>query len=120
MRRTGPTNYVLRKTIRLLRRAARVNNAEIWRYIAELLERPARRRVVVNIYKINKLTKDGDVVIVPGKVLGVGKLNHRVVVAATAFSKQAIEKIKAANGRAMHIIELVNENPRGSGVKIII
>jgi large subunit ribosomal protein L18e len=120
LRRTGPTNYILRKTIRQLKKAARVNKARIWRYVAELLERSARKRVAVNIYKINRLTKDGDVVIVPGKVLGVGKLNHRVAVAAIAFSKQAIEKIKAANGRAMHILELVNENPSGSGVKIII
>jgi len=120
VRRTGPTNYVLRKTIRLLLKSAKMHKAKIWRYVAELLERPARRRIVVNLYKINKYTKDGDVVVVPGKVLGVGKLDHRVTIAAVAFSKQALEKIIAANGRAIHILELVNENPKGSGVKVII
>jgi large subunit ribosomal protein L18e len=50
----------------------------------------------------------------------VGKLGHKVTVAAIAFSKQAIDKIRSVNGRAMHVLELVNENPRGSEVKVII
>ncbi|MEL9939800.1 MAG: 50S ribosomal protein L18e [Ignisphaera sp.] len=120
MRRTGPTNYILRKTIRELRKAARANKAAIWRYVAELLERPARRRVVVNIYKINRYTSDGDVVVVPGKVLGVGKLDHKVTIAAVSFSLVALEKVKSAGGRAVHILDLVKENPTGSRVKVII
>ncbi|MEM0026356.1 MAG: 50S ribosomal protein L18e [Ignisphaera sp.] len=120
MRRTGPTNYILRKTIRELRKAARANKAAIWRYVAELLERPARRRIIVNIYKINRYTNDGDVVVVPGKVLGIGKLDHRVTIAAISFSLMAVEKIKSAGGRAIHILELVKENPTGSRVKVIV
>jgi large subunit ribosomal protein L18e len=120
LRRTGPTNYILRRTIRELRKAARINKAKIWRYVAELLEAPTRKRIAVNIYKIDRLTREGDVVVVPGKVLGVGKLSHKVTVAAIAFSKQAIDKIRSVNGRAMHVLELVNENPRGSEVKVII
>lgn len=119
MRRTGPTNYVLRRAIRILRSYANRYNARIWKYVAELLELPTRRRIVVNISKINRFTKDGDVVVVPGKVLGAGILNHRVTVAAAAFSKGAVMKIKAAGGRAIHILELLEENPRGSNVKVI-
>ncbi len=120
MRRTGPTNYVWRMTIRYLRKAARANNANIWRYVAELLERPRRRRVVVNVSKISRYAKDGEVIVVPGKVLGAGNIDKPVTVAAMAFSKSAVEKIKAAGGRTMHILDLVKENPRGSGVRIII
>lgn len=119
MRRTGPTNYVLRKTIRILRSYANKYNASIWGYIAELLEKPARRRVAVNISKINRYTNDGDLVIVPGKVLGAGSLDHKVTVAAIAFSQQAIQKIKTAGGRVIHVLELLQENPRGSNVKVI-
>ncbi len=120
MRRTGPTNYVWRKTIRILRKAANQHKARIWRYVAELLERPARRRVVVNVSKINRYTKPGETVVVPGKVLGAGIIDHPVTVAAMAFSASAVEKIKAAGGRVMHILDLLNENPKGSGVRIII
>ena len=119
-KRTGPTNIIVRKTIRELKKAANKNKAPIWDYIAELLNRPTRLRYEVNISKINRHTRPGDVVVVPGKVLGAGKLNHPVTVAAIAFSEQALQKIKAAGGRAIHILHLIEENPRGSNVKIII
>jgi len=120
VRRTGPTNIILRKTIRLLRKYSRQYKAPIWRYVAELLSRPTRRRVAVNVSKINRYTKEGEVVVVPGKVLGAGEIKHPVTVAAIAFSESAALKIKSAGGRVIHILDLVKENPRGSGVRIII
>ncbi len=119
-KRTGPTNILLRRTIRELRKAARQHDAPIWRYVAELLDRPRRLRYEVNVSKINRYTKPGDVVVVPGKVLGAGRLDHAVVVAAVGFSEEAVRKITGAGGRVMHILQLVQANPRGSGVKIII
>lgn len=119
-KRTGPTNILLRKTIRELRKLANKNNAPIWDYVAELLERPTRLRYETNVSRINRYTKPGDVVVVPGKVLGAGVLSHPVTVAAIAFSEQALRKITTAGGRAIHILQLAQENPRGSNVKIII
>ena len=120
MRKTGPTNYVLRMTIRRLRKAARENRAPVWRYVAELLQRPARRRVSVNVSKINRVARENEVVVVPGKVLGAGAIEHPVTVAAIAFSRSAVEKIRSAGGRVMHILDLIEENPRGSGVRVVI
>ncbi len=120
MRRTGPTNYIWRKSIRILRKASRNNNARIWRYVAELLEKPRRKRIAVNISKINRYSKDGDIIIVPGKVLGAGSIDHRVTIVAMAFSKQAAEKVKSVGGRVMHIVEFLNENHKGGRFKVII
>ncbi len=119
MKRTGPTNIVLRKTIDRLRKAASQHNAPIWRRVAEELEKPRRQRRAVNISRINRYTESGDVVVVPGKVLGAGSLNHPVTVAAIAFSEKALAKIKAAGGTPIHILTLLEQNPRGSNVKII-
>lgn len=119
-KRVISTNIVVRKTIRELRKAANQNNAAIWDYVAELIERPRRLRFAVNVSKINRYTKPGEVVVVPGKVLGAGRLDHPVTVAALGFSEQAVEKIRAAGGRVLHILQLIRENPRGSGVRIII
>jgi large subunit ribosomal protein L18e len=119
-KRTGPTNILIRMTIRKLRSAAHKNRAPIWRYVAELLDRPRRLRIVVNVSKINRHTKPGDTVVVPGKVLGAGRIDHPVTVAAIAFSEEAARKIVEAGGRVIHILKLLEENPRGSGVKIII
>ncbi|ABM80391.1 50S ribosomal protein L18e [Hyperthermus butylicus] len=119
-KRTGPTNILVRMTIRKLRSAAHRNKAPIWRYVAELIERPRRLRIVVNVSKINRYTEPGDVVVVPGKVLGAGSIDHPVTVAALGFSEEAARKIVSAGGRIMHILQLIEENPRGSKVKIII
>lgn len=118
MKRTGPTNIHLRRLIHWLRKKSREHGAPIWRRVAELLERPTRIRVEVNVGKINRYTREGDVVVVPGKVLGCGTLDHSVTVAAWAFSKRAREKVEAV-GRAITIEQLVEENPRGSNVKIM-
>ncbi|AFK50956.1 50S ribosomal protein L18 [Thermogladius calderae 1633] len=113
------TNIVLRRTISELRRAANKYGAAIWDEVAEELSRPRRRRRVVNLSRINRYTGPGDVVVVPGKVLAAGRLDHPVTVASFSFSKAAVEKIRASGGRAIHILDLVKENPKGSGVKII-
>lgn len=119
MRKTGPTNIVLKKLIRFLKRKARENNATIWRAIAEELEKPRRKRRVVNVSRINRYTSEGEVVVVPGKVLGTGTIDHKVVVAAPFFSKKAVEKIRKAGGEVMSIFDLVESNPKGCGVRII-
>ncbi|WP_069806527.1 50S ribosomal protein L18e [Vulcanisaeta thermophila] len=117
---TGPTNRELRLLIRFLRRAANEYKAPIWDYVAELLERPTRRRVEVNVGRINRLVNDGDTVVVPGKVLGYGVLNKKVTIAAWSFSRGAMEAIRRAGAEAITIPELVRRNNRGSGVKVII
>ncbi|WP_054841980.1 50S ribosomal protein L18e [Vulcanisaeta distributa] len=119
---TGPTNVELRMLIRFLRRAANEYKAAIWDYVADLLEKPTRRRVEVNVGKINRLVNDGDVVIVPGKVLGYGVLSKKVTIAAWSFSRGgALDAIKRAGAEAITIPELVRRNNRGgSNVKIII
>ncbi len=98
----------------------RKTKAPFWNRVYELLSRPARKRVVVNLSKINRYAEDGDVIVVPGKVLGAGELEKKVTIAAFSFSYSALEKINNAGGKAVHILELVKENPKGKGLKIII
>lgn len=118
--RTKTTNVYLYALIKELRKVSRENKVKIWRTIAMFLERPKRKRVVVNLYKINKLTKPDDVVIIPGKVLGVGDIDHPVKIAALAFSEKAKHKIINAKGEIKRIEDLMKESPRGSGIRIII
>ncbi len=105
--------------INKLKEQSRVNNVKIWRDIASRLERPNRLYAEVNLSKIERYCKDGETIIVPGKVLGSGMLNKRVTVAAWKFTKSAEEKIKKAGGRVLTIEDLMNENPRGSNIRIM-
>jgi len=118
-RRIKATNPELIELIRLLKKKSRENEAKIWRDLAERLSKPRRRRVVVNLSRINRYTKDGDEVVVPGKVLGAGVIDHPIKVAAFSFSEQARFKIKRAKGRCLSIPDLIKLNPKGSNVKII-
>ncbi len=120
MKRTGPTNFELRRLIHDLRKSSRAFNAPAWRYVAELLSRPTRRRVVVNLSKINRHARPGEVVVVPGKVLGAGMLEKPVTVAAFSFSAEAIRKIREAGGRPLTIRQLLEENRAARGVRIIV
>lgn len=113
---TGPTDPNVRFLITKLRKASIEHNAEIWRVVSRTLLKPRRKRPAVNISKINRYTKDGDVVLVPGKVLGSGNLTHKVTVAALSFSETAKEKIKKVKGKALSIEELLKKNPKGTNV----
>jgi large subunit ribosomal protein L18e len=93
--------------------------AAIWKDVAKRLERSTRRQAEVNISTINRHTSPDEIVLVPGKVLGSGKIDHKVQVAALGFSKLAQEKIGTAGGECLKISELIEKNPKGSGVRII-
>ena len=120
MRRTGPTNLIVRKLIRELRKASSASNAGAWERVAEILEWPARRRPAVNLSKINRYVREGETAIVPGKVLGGGRLEKPLTIAALYFSQKALEKIKASGGRAITLEEALRENPRAKNTRIII
>ncbi|MGQ9478562.1 MAG: 50S ribosomal protein L18e [Thermoproteota archaeon] len=91
-----------------------------WRSVERLLSRPRSRMAEVNVGKIAALTKSGDKVVVPGKVLGKGDIEHSVTVAALSFSSTALSKLRAAGCIVMGIDELAKTEPRGSGVKVIV
>jgi large subunit ribosomal protein L18e len=73
----------------------------------------------VNVSQLNRYTKRGETVLVPGKVLGAGKIDHPLTVAAFAFSKLACSKIISAKGNCLSIPELMKKKPKGANVKII-
>ena len=88
----------------------------IWKDIAKRLSKP--KFITVNIARINRYAKKGDNILVPGKVLGYGIINKNLDISAFSFSKEAEKKIKNAGGKCTSIEELVNENPKGSKIRI--
>lgn len=118
MKRTGPTNQILLGLIQELKKKANEHGVKIWKRIASDLEKSARQRRIVNLYKINQYTKENEVVIVPGKVLSLGDLDHNVTVAAFKFSDAALEKINKV-GKAISINEIIQEDPKGKRIRIL-
>jgi large subunit ribosomal protein L18e len=118
VKRTGPTNPNMRMLIEVLQRTAREQGVSLWRRIAEDLNKPSRQRRSVNVYKINQYGREGETIIVPGKVLSVGELTKPLEVAAFSFSESALKKINE-KGKALTIAELIEKNPKGNNVRII-
>lgn len=120
MKKKKPDNPQLLELIRFLKKASRENDAKIWNTMAGSLSKPRSTHVSVNLSRINRHTEKGEVVVVPGKILGSGNISHPVTVAAFAFSAAARDKIKQAKGKCLTFPELVKKNPRGSNVKIMV
>lgn len=119
VKRTLPTNPRTRRVIKLLRKASRKNNSDVWRSLSDSLTAPTRQSVSINIGKIEHLAEEGDFIAIPGKVLGFGNLTKKVDIAALSFSQSAREKIVQCGGRAVSLEVLLNLNPRGSKIKLL-
>jgi large subunit ribosomal protein L18e len=119
MTRVKSTNPELLTVIRSLRKKARDSNAPIWQDVADHLSSSRRRRVAVNLSRLNRHTRAKETVVVPGKVLGAGNLDQPISVAAFSFSTQARLKISKARGKCLSISELLEANPKGNKVKIM-
>lgn len=116
VKRTGSTDVNKRKLVKELRKEKR----KAWKYASEILDRPARKQRAVNVNKIDRFSQEGDIVVVPGKVLGTGHIGKRVTVIAFDFSSSAIKKIKDAGGEVMSFSNGVNTVKDFSKVKVII
>lgn len=81
---------------------------KLWKRVYRLVGVPTRRRVEVNISKIELNTQDGDHVIVPGKVLSNGEMSHKVTIAAIEYSGPALKMLKDANCKIITIKEMIN------------
>ena len=112
-------NSELEKTIKDLKVAGKKTGHAYFSALSDGLDKAKRARVAINISAINRLTEEGEVAVIPGKVLASGKLNHPVTVAAFDFSTAALEKIKAAGGEAKTLSQLIAEPPESSKVKLL-
>lgn len=112
-------NPILIDTIQKLKIAGKSNEANIWLAVAKVLNRSRSRRVEVNIERLARYTKDNDKVIVAGKVLAKGSIEHKIELATFAISETAAKKIIDAGGIILTLEDMVNKYPDGKGVVII-
>ena len=105
----------LRRLIVELKKLSVKEKAPIWKRAAEELEKSTRNRREISLGKIGKFAKAGETIMVPGKILSDGDLEKKVTLAAWRFSAKAKEKAKDT----MSITELMKNNPKGKGVRLM-
>ena len=106
---TGPTNTVLISLIEDLKK----KEGNIWKSVASDLSRPSRKRRIVNLSKISRLSKENETILVPGKVLGSGVLEHKITISAYQFSESAKVKLKESGSKILELNDLAKQSPKG-------
>jgi large subunit ribosomal protein L18e len=109
----GKTNPKIVDTIN----AARKNKS--WVKIAAMIAGPARKYPSFNLDQISEKSKDGDSILIAGKVLGTGELSKKIKICALSFSSSALEKLKKAKIEASFIEDEIKSNPKFEGIKIL-
>jgi len=110
----GPTNPRLVKLINILNKS----KSPLWKDVAWRLSLQ-RRRAEVNISKIDKYASEGEVILVPGKVLGNGEITKKVTVVAFNYSESAKKKLLDAGCEVLTIDEYFEKNPEGKNVRLM-
>ena len=105
--------------VKELKSASRKNDAPIWSKIAKNALKSNSNKKKINLKKIDQLTDDGNAVIISGKILGTGKLSHKVLVSSFSISNSAAKKIKDSGGQILQFSDMISKFPTGKGVKII-
>lgn len=119
MKKIRKKNPNLVELISELEKKARENEAPIWRDVARRLESPSRNWAEVNVGKIARYAAENETIVVAGKVLGAGDIDKKVTIAAYRSSESSRKKVESAGGRVISLRALVEENPKGSNVRIM-
>ncbi|RMD67321.1 50S ribosomal protein L18e [Candidatus Pacearchaeota archaeon] len=90
-----------------------------WRDLSKKLAVARRKQLALNLDEINELAKDGDVVVVPGRVLSQGMITKKVKVCAFGFSKRAQEKLQEGKVEFAHVFEEIKTNPSAKNVRVL-
>ena len=112
-------NQTVLHMIKDLKQASKKNEAPIWSRLADLAVKPSTSRRVVNLARINKITKENNVLFVPGKVLGTGNISHKISLCSFSISRTATKKIIQSGGKIMKLSDMIEKYPTGKGVTII-
>ena len=113
------TNQVVIRMASDLRKASTKNDAPIWSKLAEYASKPSIARRDINLNRIAQLTKDNDIVVFPGKVLGTGNISHKITLCSFSISNSAANKIIENGGKLITHSKLIEDNPTGKGVVLL-
>jgi large subunit ribosomal protein L18e len=77
--------------------------------ISNLLANTKKNKIELNLEEIDSMAKEGDIVLIPGKVLGNGNVSKKIEIIGFKFSKNAEEKLKELKIPFLLISESLNK-----------
>ncbi|VVB68402.1 50S ribosomal protein L18e [Candidatus Norongarragalina meridionalis] len=110
----GPEN------IQTLKLVTKLNKKKgLWRKVSQIICASRRRRPEMNVGRLAKVTKAGDVAVLPGKLLSGGEIRHAVTIGCMGASAAAKKKIEAAKGKVLKLEEMFVKHADGKGVRLL-
>ncbi|MFH1450478.1 MAG: 50S ribosomal protein L18e [archaeon] len=94
------------------------SKAALWKDIAKRIQSPNQNWATLNLSRLSRITKAGETIVVPGKVLGTGTLSHKLTIYSMSASKTAIDRITKAGG-SFGKIEALLEKGVSKGVRVV-
>ncbi len=79
-------------------------------------QKPRRERTKVTLLKLEKYVKDNENIIIPGKVLGTGKITKKFNISAIEYSESSLQKLQEAGCKIVDIESMMKNN----NVRIIV
>ena len=92
---------------------------ESWNQVAGVLSGSRRNRICINLEQINKETKTGEAIVVPGKILSQGEIDKKIKLVALSFSEKAKEKLLSAKCDISYILDEIKSNPSAKGIRVL-
>ena len=105
-------NEQLKQLVGEMKKLAIEQKVDFWKKIAGELEKSTRRKRQVNVEKISRVLNEGETAVVPGKVLGPGKIKADIV------CYNASKSVKKEN-KIISFEELMKKNPKAQKCRII-
>jgi len=92
---------------------------EKWIEVASILSSPRRESININLSQIDSLAKDGELIVIPGKVLSQGDINKKIKIVAYKFSEKAKERLLKSKIQISSIMDEIKKNPDAKGIRIL-
>jgi large subunit ribosomal protein L18e len=105
------TNPVLVETIILAKKNSK------WMEVAHILTNSRKKRKDFNLLEVEKA--EGEIIAIPGKLLGVGDITKKKKVVALNFSSSALEKLKKAGCETNLLADEIQKNKDAKGVVVL-
>ncbi|MBW6442691.1 50S ribosomal protein L18e [Patescibacteria group bacterium] len=90
-----------------------------WIQVASMLASPRKNFINLNLDEIDKASKEGESVVICGKVLSQGEIKKKIKIIAFNFSESSKEKLLKLKVPTLSIIEEIKQNPEARDIKVL-
>ena len=109
----------LESALNAAKSAAKSTKKPVFKRAVKMLSKKTNQLAKVNVGKLDSISPEGGVILVPGKVLGEGEVGKALHVGAVAYTSSAADKITSAGGEALLIKDFIVKYAEAKGVFLV-